>query len=142
MNTAQTIEMAYPQKIARDIIVGLARPINSHLVKLTAFPFPDQLRRHFKRELRNWLSEIQAIRLKPNMRTGSFKFYFDPLFDYPFGGVEVQNMRALIALIASEYEEIRPIRTAEETIAWLRQFHTELAERLHNRKPILDLIPD
>ncbi|HZU91709.1 MAG TPA: hypothetical protein VE993_20830 [Stellaceae bacterium] len=142
MQTAQTIEMAYPQKIARDIVIGLARPINSHLVKLVAFSFPDQLRRHFKRELQNWLSEIQAIRLKPNMRTGSFKFYFDPLFDYPFGGVEVQNMQALMALISGQYEEIRPTRTAEETVAWLKQFHTALAERLHNGEPIPDLIPE
>ena len=63
MKTDQAIKLAYPQKIARDIIIGLARPINDHLVKLVGFEFPAELRQHFRRELRNWFSEIQAIRL-------------------------------------------------------------------------------
>jgi hypothetical protein len=46
--------------------------------------------------LENWLDEIQRIHLKPTRRPGSLKFYFDPLFDYPFGGIEVQNMRAMM----------------------------------------------
>ena len=94
MKIDQLMEIAYPQKIARDIIIGMARPINQHLVKLVGFDFPPQLRDHFRRELRNWLNETQRIRLKPTTRTGSFRFYFDPPFDYPFGGIEVPNMRA------------------------------------------------
>jgi hypothetical protein len=141
MKLAQTMEMAYPQKVARDIIIGMARPINQHLVKLVGFDFPDELRTHFRRELRNWLDEIQRIRLKPTTRTGSFKFYFDPLFDYPFGGVEVQNMRALIDFISGEYDGIRPVRTPEQLAKWLRGFHTELAQRLHEGETVLDMIP-
>jgi hypothetical protein len=105
--------MAYPQKIARDIIIGLARPINNHLIKLVGFDFPCPLRHHFRRELRNWFTEIQAIRLKPTVTTGSFRFYFDPLFDYPFGCIELQNLRALAELISGEYE-MRPTKTPEE----------------------------
>ena len=142
MKIDQLMEMAYPQKIARDILIGMARPINQHLVKLVAFDFPPQLREHFRRELRNWLNEIQRIRLKPTTRTGSFKFYFDPLFDYPFGGIEVPNMRALMAFISSEYDEISPAKSPEEVTEWLKGFHTELAQRLHNGEAVLDLIPD
>ena len=142
MKVAQVMEMAYPQKIARDIIIGMARPINQHLIKLIGFDFPPEARRHFKRELRNWLDEIQRIRLKPTTRTGSFKFYFDPLFEYPFGGVELSNMRALIEFISGEYEGIRPTRSPERMVEWLRAFHTELAERLHNGETVLDLIPE
>ena len=40
----ETLEMAYPQKLARDIIVGTADPVNEHLVKLIAFQFDPQLR--------------------------------------------------------------------------------------------------
>jgi|SRR5271155_3733228 len=141
MKTEQPIEMAYPQKLARDIVIGLARPINNHLVKLVGFDFPAPLRQHFKRELRNWFNEIQSIRLKPSMRTGSFKFYFDALFDYPFGGIEVQNMRALMELISGEYE-MRPTKAPEDLVQWLERFHTTLAERLHNGQPVLDMIPD
>jgi hypothetical protein len=141
MKLDSVMEMAYPQKVARDIIISMARPINQQLVKLTAFDFPPELRAHFRRELRNWLDEIQRIRLKPTTRTGSFRFYFDPLFDYPFGGVEVQNTRALIDFIATEYEGATPTKTPEELAGWLKQFHTTLSERLHNGEEVLDLIP-
>jgi hypothetical protein len=141
MKLDQIMEMAYPQKIARDIIVGMARPINQHLIKLVGFDFPPQLRDHFRRELRNWLDEIQRIRLKLTTRTGSFKFYFDPMFDYPFGGIEIRNMSALMDFISSEYDEIRPTKSPEDLVAWLRNFHTELAQRLHNGEAVLDMIP-
>lgn len=134
--------MAYPQKVARDIIIGMARPINHRLIKLVGFDFPTELREHFKRELRNWFDEIQRIRLKPTTRTGSFKFYFDPLFDYPFGGVEIANMRGLLEFISSEYEAIRPTKSPEALVEWLKAFHTELAQRLHEGRTVLDLVPD
>ena len=142
MKLDSLMEMAYPQKIARDIIIGMARPINQHLVKLTAFNFSPELRAHFRRELRNWLDEIQRIRPKPTTRPGSFRFYFDPLFDYPFGGVEVQNTRALMDFIATEYDTVRPTKTPEEMAEWLKQFHTTLSERLHSGEEVLDLIPE
>ena len=142
MKLDQLMEMAYPQKVARDIIIGMARPINRHLVKLVGFDFPAELRAHFKRELRNWLDEIQRIRLKPTTRTGSFRFYFDPLFDYPFGGIEVSNMRGLVAFISSEYDGIRPTRSPEELVDWLKAFHTELAQRLYEGETVLDMVPD
>jgi hypothetical protein len=141
MKLDEAMEMAYPQKIARDIIIGMARPINQHLVKLVGFHFPAKLREHFKRELRNWLDEIQRIRLKPTARTGSFRFYFDPLFDYPFGGIEVPNIRALMALISSQYDDIEPIETPDKMAEWLKEFHTRLAQRLHDGEAVLDLIP-
>ena len=142
MKLDSVMEMAYPQKVARDIIIGMARPINQHLLKLAAFDFPPELRAHFRRELRNWLDEIQRIRLKPTTRTGSFKFYFDPLFDYPFGGVEVRNMRLIMDSIVDDYENVRSTKRPEEMVEWLRAFHTELAERLHNGEDVLDLIPE
>jgi hypothetical protein len=142
MKLDQVAEIAYPQKIARDILIGMARPINRHLINLVGFDFPPELRQHFKRELRNWLDEIQRIRLKPSARTGSFKFYFDPLFDFPFGGIEVPNMRALMGLIASEYDDVKPSKSPEELVEWLRGFHLELAQRLHDGDTVLDMIPE
>jgi hypothetical protein len=78
MKIDETPEMACPQKLARDIIIGIADPINEHLVELIAFQFDPQLRHHFRAELRSCLNKIQRIRLKPNARAGSFKSYFDP----------------------------------------------------------------
>ena len=35
-----------------------------------------------------------------------------------------------------------PTKTPEEMVEWLRAFHTQLAERLHNGEDVLDLIPE
>jgi hypothetical protein len=141
MKLDETLEMAYPRQVAREILIGASEPINQHLIKLVGFPFPEELRQHFRKELRSWLNRIQRLRLKPDTRTGAVKFYFDPLFDYPFGGVEVQNTRALMEFISSEYDGIRPSRSPEDMALWLRQFHTRLAEALHNGETVLDLSP-
>jgi len=135
MKIDETLEMTYPQKLARDIIIGIADPINEHLVKLIAFEFDPQLRHHFRAELRSWLN-------KPNARTGSFKFYFDPLFDYPFGGVETHNTRALMEFISSEYDGIRPTISPEDMASRLKEFHTKLAHALHNGEAVLDMVPE
>jgi hypothetical protein len=44
--------------------------------------------------------------------------------------------------ISSEYDEIRPTKSPEQLVEWLREFHTELAQRLHNGEAVLDLIPE
>jgi hypothetical protein len=133
--------MAYPQKVARGIIIGMADPINQHLVKLIGLQFAPDLRQHFRVELRSWFNKLQRIRLKPIAGTGSFKFYFDPLFDYPFGGAEIQNMRALMEFIASEYDGIRPTISPEQMVIWLKEFHTNLTLTLHDGEAVLDLVP-
>src|SRR6516162_11133118 len=86
MKPNETKEMAYPRKYVENIIIGLEDPLNEHLVKLVGFDFPTEARAHFWREVRSWLAKIQRLRMKPDSRTGSFKFYYDLLFDYPFGG--------------------------------------------------------
>ncbi len=141
MKIDETLTMAYPRKVAQDIIIGMSRPINQHLIKLVGFDFSPELRQHFRRELENWLDEVQRIRLKPHSRTGSFNFYFDPLFDYPFGGIEIENMHALVEFIASRYDDIQPTKSPEDLVSWLREFHTELSKRLHQGEAVLDLIP-
>ena len=141
MSPAEAGGMAYPRKLVEQIILGLSNPLNLCLVKLVGFDFPPDFRRHFRRDVKTRLSELQALRLKPNSRPASFKLYFDLLFDYPFGGVEVQNMRAMMDLIADEYETTEKIKQPEDMVAWLREFHNRLAERLHGGEGVLDLIP-
>jgi hypothetical protein len=142
MKLDDSMVMALPRKLVEQIILGLYDPINVHLVKLVGFDFPADTRHHFRRELRSWFRKIQTMRFKPNNRTGSSKFYFDLLFDYPFGGVEVRNMRLIMDEIADEYEGAPPTKTPDEMVEWLREFHRELAERLHNGEDVLDLIPE
>jgi len=134
--------MAYPQKLVEHTILNLSDPLNEHLVKLIGFDFSDELRGHFQREVRTWLRKIQRLRIKPTNRTGSFKFYFDLLFDFPFGGVEVRNMRLIMDDIADTYQNVQAAQPPEEVVEWLRDFHTRLAERLHNGEDVLDMIPE
>jgi hypothetical protein len=142
MKLAEDEVMSLPRKLVEHVILGLYDQINIHLVKLVAFEFSAELRQHFRRELETWLTKIQSLRFKPNNRTGSYKFYFDLLFDYPFGGVEVENMRRIINLISRQYDDVRPTKTPEAMVEWLRNFHQELAERLHNGEDVLDMIPE
>jgi len=134
--------MAYPQKMVEAIILGLVDPLNQHLVKLVGFEFPAELRRHFRKEASSWLNKIQRLRMKPTSRTGSVRFYFNHLFDYPFGGNEVQTMRAMMEFISSDYDGTQPTNSPEEVVTWLKEFHTALAQRLHNGEAVLDLVPE
>jgi hypothetical protein len=140
MKIDEAIVVALPRKLVEQAILGLYDQINVHLVKLAGFDFPTELRQHFHRELRSWLNKLQRLRMKRDNRRGSVKFYYDLLYDYPFGGAEIENMRSIMALVSEDYE-IRPSKTPEEIVEWLRQFHTELAKRLHNGEDVLDLIP-
>src|SRR6185437_8688500 len=116
--------MAFPRKLVEHAILGLYDQINLHLVKLDAFDFSPETRQHFRRELDTWLDEIQRLRMKPNNRTGTFEFYFNLFFEYPFGGVELQNMRKMMDLVNREYGPVPRTKTADEAIEWLRDFHT------------------
>ena len=142
MKLAEDEVMAFPRKLVEHVFLGLYDQINVHLIKLVGFDFPEESRRHFRKELRAWFNKIQSLRFKPSNRTGSHKFYYDLLFDYPFGGVEIENMRRIIDGIAYDYEDARQTMTVEQLVDWLRQFHHELAERLHNGEAVLDMIPE
>jgi hypothetical protein len=142
MKLDETMEMSYPKKYVEQIILGLEDPLNQHLIKLVAFDFPPEMRRHFQQEIETWLNRIQRLRMKPDRKTGPFKFYFDLLYDYPFGGMEVQNTRIIMELISRRYGGIQPTKSPEDMAHWLEVFHTTLAERLHNGEAVLDLVPE
>jgi len=142
MKLEETMEMSYPRKYVEHIFIGLEDPLNQHLIKLVGFDFPPEQRQHFRAEVRTWLNKLQRLRLKPNNRTGSFKFYYDLLFDYPFGGVELQNMRIMMQLIAEQYPETQPTKSPEDLVVWLKAFHTRLAQALHNGETVVDLMPE
>jgi hypothetical protein len=142
MSLEEVFEMSYPRRNVEAIITGLQAPLNEHLIKLVGFDFPADARRHFRNEARTWLARIQGLRLKPRHRPGSFKFYYDLMFDYPFGGVEVHNTTNLMKFIAYQYPEAQAIKTPEEMVAWLRDFHTDLALHLSAGQSVLDMVPE
>jgi hypothetical protein len=133
MQPDETLTAAYPRKYVEHIVIGLEDPLNQHLVKLAGFDFPPEQRRLFRQEVRGWLSNIERLRMEPNNRPGPFRFYYELLYDYPFGGVEVENMRVMMAFIAEEYDS---------PVAWLRDFHTRLAQRLAAGQTAFDLVPE
>ena len=71
MKLDQAQILAYPRKLVEHVILDLYYQINVHLVKMVGFDFPPELRQHFRRELRAWLSKIQSLRFKPDRRPGS-----------------------------------------------------------------------
>ncbi len=106
MKIDEILEIAYPRRYVEQIITDLADPINEHLIEFVGFEFSPELRQHFRQELDTWLDKIQRLRMKPNNRTGTVKFYYDLLYDYPFGGVEVRNTRSIMDLISRHYQGI------------------------------------
>jgi hypothetical protein len=142
MSAAELFETSYPKRYVEQIITGLADPVNEHLIKLVGFQFPPESRQHFRQELDTWLDKIQRLRMKPNNRTGTSKFYFDLLFEFPFGGVEVRNTQSLMDLISRRYQGIQAAKSPSDMAEWLKHFHTVLAARLSAGKTVLDLIPE
>ena len=51
-------------------------------------------------------------------------------------------MQRVFRYISEDYERAAPIKTPEEMVGWLRDFHMRLAERLHNGEDVLDMIPE
>ena len=133
--------MSYPRRVLETIINGLQDPLNHHLIKLVGFEFTPELREHFRQECEAWLDRIQRLRLKPHNRPGTFMFYYDLLYDYPFGGVEIENMQSMMDFIARRYPGVPASKTAQQMVEWLRAFHNELAQHLSDRRPVLDMIP-
>ena len=125
MKLDEVLEMSYPRALVQQIILGLTDPLNQHLIKLAAFQFPPEHRQHFPTRGSN---------------PGSFKFYYDLLFDYPFGEVEIRNMRSIVDLVHEECG-LMPTKSPEEFVEWLQQLHNKLAERLHDGESVLDSYP-
>jgi hypothetical protein len=44
-------------------------------------------------------------------------------------------------LISEQYDDIQPTKSPEEMVGWLKEFHTKLAEALHNGEAVLDMLP-
>jgi hypothetical protein len=104
------------------IILGLVDPLNQHSSNWSVSSSRLSCADIFASKLASsWLNKIRRMRMKPSNRMGSFKFYFNHLFDYPFGGNEVPTMRAMMELISSDYDGIQPARS-----------FTRLAQRLQN----------
>ena len=50
-------------------------------------------------------------------------------------------MQSIMDLIAGECDA-HPVKTPEEMVEWLREFHMRLADRLHNGEDVLDMVPE
>ncbi len=129
------------ESLPENIITGLETPLNEHLIKIVGFSFSPELRHHFQQEVEAFLDRIQRLRMKPDNRTGPVKFYYDLLYEYPFGGVEIQNVGSIMEFISRRYEGIQPSKAPEEVVEWLQKFHIELAQRLSHGQTVLDMIP-
>ena len=44
--------------------------------------------------------------------------------------------------ISSDYDGIQPTKLPDEMITWLKEFHSELAQSLHNGEAVLDMVPE
>jgi hypothetical protein len=132
------LEMAFTRKKAEQIVTGLERPLNRHLVKLLALQAPEETRAAWKREVKRWLREIAALRLKPAVTRLKASDLNAWLYDEPFGGVEELNTRFLIQ--DSLEEGFVAHAGASETAARLKALHETLSVRLAAGDPAVELV--
>jgi hypothetical protein len=120
-------ELAVTRKKAEQQVGGLEWPINRHLVKLLGFEAAEATREAWKRELREWFGQIATLRLKPAGRPLPAHTVFGWLYDERFGGSEVQNVSAMLAL---SDDMPRNTRTPEQMADALLAFHAEASRLL------------
>jgi len=87
MKVDEDLVMALPRKLVESTILGYTIQSTSSLSNLSASNFRLICGSISGGNCGLWFRKIQRLRMKPQNRTGSAKFYFDLLFDYPFGGV-------------------------------------------------------
>ena len=92
------IEMALTRKKAEQQVSGLEWPINLHLVKLLGFVAPPTTRAAWKRELREWFTQIATLRVKPDRRPLPARTLHEWLYAERFEGSETENIAAMLAL--------------------------------------------
>jgi hypothetical protein len=139
MKLEEAEEMSYPRKYVEHSFIGLEDSLNQHLIKLAGFDFPlSSVSTSGRRSGVGSITATAAHEAEPP--DGVVQILLRPVVDYPFGGVEVRNMRTLMQLISEQYPGVQPTKSAEELVAWLQEFHTRLAEALHNGERVLDLV--
>jgi hypothetical protein len=132
------MEMSIRKKKAEQIVSGLEQPINLHLLKLLGCLAGPEVRQHWKRELETWLLRIAAITLKPDDTPIPAKVVYQWLYDETFGGSEQRNTEMMLRFLARDYP-----RNSVDTpaiVARLRSVHEQLAQRLSQNDPGLDII--
>lgn len=137
-NAMSVLEMAFTRKKAEQIVTGLERPLNRHLVKLLALQASEETRTAWKREVKRWLREIAALRLKPAVTRLKASDLYTWLYDEPFGGVEELNTRFLIQDSVEEGFEAHA--EAAQTAARLKALHEALSVRLAAGDPAVELV--
>jgi hypothetical protein len=132
------MEMSVRKKKAEQIVSGLEQPINLHLLKLLGCLVGPEMRQHCKRELETWLLRIAAITLKPDDTPIPAKVVYQWLYDETFGGSEQRNTEMMLRFLARDY----PRNSVDTTtiVARLRSVHEQLAQRISQNDPGLDII--
>ena len=132
------MEMSVRKKKAEQIVSGLEQPINLHLLKLLGCQAGPALREHWKRELETWLLRIAAMTLKPDNTPIPAKTVYRWLYDETFGGSEQRNVNMMLHFLARDYPR-NDVATAA-IVTQLRTIHEQLAERIAQNDPGLDII--
>jgi hypothetical protein len=132
-------EMSFRKKKAEQIVTGLERQINYHLLKLLGFDAAPETRAHWKVELDEWLSQIAVIKLKPDNKPIPRKLAFEWLYDEPFGGSEEQNTALMLGFVGRK-GLTRNAETSAVIAAKLKEIHEQLAQRIARNNAGEDII--
>lgn len=133
------LAMAFTRQKVQQVIESLEDPINTHVIKLLAFEATALDRGHWQHELKAWFRKISVLRIKPDMRSPSEAWLYDLLYEGPFGGVELQNVRSTMGLLARE-GYVRNGASAEAVLERIQAFYAAMPARLAVGDPAFELI--
>jgi hypothetical protein len=119
-------EMAFRRKAIVDKLRALQTPINSHALKVIAYPASDDVS-HWKRELIAWGNDLAAMQLRGfrGITPMGFALSWNALYREPFEGAEDRVLQLKLGQIEREYE--RPItkdrqQVMAELVGFLRRY--------------------
>lgn len=129
--------MAVTRKKAEQQVSGLEWPLNLHLVKLLGFDAPEATRAVWKREVREWCTQVATLRIEPANRPLPARTLLAWLHDERFEGSAAQNVAAMLALPEGLRRNALP---PEAVAARLHEFHAAACASLAAGQVPHDLI--
>ena len=108
-------------------IAGLRRPLNFHLIKLLAAAVSAETRAHWEGEATDWLAQIGRLRLKPRAAPAPAAFYYNLLYEAPFGDAAAGAIVAELQLLVRKHPIHQEARVAD-IIARLSEFHRAFSQ--------------
>jgi len=132
---ADLLEMAFSKEKIEQRVTALEEIINIHLIKLFGVVADDGLRNHWKKELKAFYRKISRMVWKNTNKTLNANFYYNILYEEPFGGTEERNIKSILEIdIIQETGYMKNNETIQNINEKMKNFHKNIAIALETNQ--------